>query len=168
MASYILSSLLRYPVKSMAGEELNAVDVSARGLCGDRAYVLADPVSGKVGSAKSVRRFADLLKCRVRFETPPSLENPISPVEITLPDGSLVRSAQPDAVQKLTAVFGEPLALRTTAPGGLMLEFDAGTLGGKFSATTEVALEGAPAGTFFDSSAVHLITTSTLRALQET
>jgi len=31
-----LSSLWRYPVKSMAGAELEAVDVTVRGLVGDR------------------------------------------------------------------------------------------------------------------------------------
>ena len=35
-------SLRRYPVKSMMGEELNAVDVTDRGLLGDRAYALLD------------------------------------------------------------------------------------------------------------------------------
>lgn len=35
-------SLCRYPVKSMMGEELNAADVTQRGLLGDRAYALVD------------------------------------------------------------------------------------------------------------------------------
>jgi uncharacterized protein YcbX len=33
-------SLLRYPVKSMMGEALNAAEVTERGLLGDRAYAL--------------------------------------------------------------------------------------------------------------------------------
>ena len=35
-------SLWRYPVKSMMGEELNATEVTERGLLGDRAYALVD------------------------------------------------------------------------------------------------------------------------------
>ncbi len=35
-------SLWRYPVKSMMGEELNAAEVTGRGLLGDRAYALVD------------------------------------------------------------------------------------------------------------------------------
>ena len=35
-------ALWRYPVKSMMGEELNATDVTERGLLGDRAYALVD------------------------------------------------------------------------------------------------------------------------------
>jgi len=64
MSTYSVASLWRYPVKSMAGEELDSVNVTARGLRGDRAYALVDTASGKVGSAKSVRKFGDLLKCR--------------------------------------------------------------------------------------------------------
>src|SRR6266481_5367969 len=39
-------SLWRYPVKSMMGEELNAAEVTERGLLGDRAYALVDSSDG--------------------------------------------------------------------------------------------------------------------------
>ena len=39
-------SLWRYPVKSMMGEELNATEVTERGLLGDRAYALVDSSDG--------------------------------------------------------------------------------------------------------------------------
>jgi MOSC domain-containing protein len=41
-------SLWRYPVKSMMGEELNATEVTERGLLGDRAYALVDKSSPSV------------------------------------------------------------------------------------------------------------------------
>ena len=41
-------ALWRYPVKSMLGEELNAAEVTQRGLLGDRAFALVDPATGKV------------------------------------------------------------------------------------------------------------------------
>ncbi len=44
--------LWRYPIKSMMGEELNAIAVTERGLLGDRAYALMDPSTGKVASAE--------------------------------------------------------------------------------------------------------------------
>lgn len=44
-------SLWRYPVKSMMGEELNASDVTERGLLGDRAYALVDASTGKIASS---------------------------------------------------------------------------------------------------------------------
>ncbi len=48
-------SLWRYPDKSMLGEEMNAVDVTERGLLGDRAFALLDSSNGKVVSAKNPR-----------------------------------------------------------------------------------------------------------------
>ncbi len=44
-------AIWRYPVKSMMGEELNATDVTERGLLGDRAFALVDEETGKVASA---------------------------------------------------------------------------------------------------------------------
>jgi uncharacterized protein YcbX len=166
-APYTLQSLWRYPVKSMAGEELAAVDVTPRGLTGDRAYALVDTASGKVGSAKTVKRFGDLLKCRAEFAAPPQSDGPVPPVRITLPDGAVLTSDQPDAIDLLAAAFGPPVSLLSTAPGGLLLEFAAGTLGGQHAETTEFPLSsGAPAGTLFDLAPVHLLTTATLRSLQ--
>ena len=60
-------SLWRYPVKSMMGEELNASEVTDRGLLGDRAYALVDPSNGKVASAKNPRKWPKLFDCRAAF-----------------------------------------------------------------------------------------------------
>jgi len=49
-------SLWRYPVKSMMGEELNATEVTERGLLGDRAYALVDSSDGKVATMTSTSR----------------------------------------------------------------------------------------------------------------
>ena len=38
MASLKVASIWRYPVKSMMGEELNACEITEKGLLGDRAY----------------------------------------------------------------------------------------------------------------------------------
>ena len=37
-----ITSLWRYPVKSMMGEEMNACDITEKGLLGDRAYGVID------------------------------------------------------------------------------------------------------------------------------
>ena len=55
-------SLWRYPVKSMMGEELNAVAVTERGVLGDRAFALVDAENGKIVSAKNPKKFICLLK----------------------------------------------------------------------------------------------------------
>jgi uncharacterized protein YcbX len=46
----------RYPVKSMAGEALDRVDLDARGLVGDRAYAVVD-ADGRFAAGKDSRRF---------------------------------------------------------------------------------------------------------------
>lgn len=165
--TYTVQTLWRYPVKSMAGEELASADVTPRGLSGDRAYALVDPTANKVGSAKSVKRFGPLLKCRAEFAAPLQSGEHVPPVRMTLHNGTVLRSDQPNALAVLTAAFGPPLAFVRTAPEGLLLEFDAGTLAGKHAQTTEAPLAGgAPAGTLFDFASVHLLTTATLRGLR--
>jgi hypothetical protein len=153
----------------MAGEELEAVEVTARGLSGDRAYALVDTATKKVGSAKSVKKFGELLTCRAQFLAAPEPEARAPAVRIALPDGTVLESNQPEAAATLAAAFGPQVSLLSTAPEGLLLEFDAGTLGGQHAQTTEVPLSGAaPPGTFFDVACVHLLTTATLRRLEET
>jgi uncharacterized protein YcbX len=46
----------RYPIKSLLGEQLTAVDVEQRGLAGDRLWAIRDG-DGKFGSGKNTRRF---------------------------------------------------------------------------------------------------------------
>ena len=60
-------SLWRYPVKSMMGEELNAAEITDRGLRGDRAYALVDGADGKVASAKNPRKWPQLFDFRAAF-----------------------------------------------------------------------------------------------------
>ena|SRR6266436_2741087 len=49
--------LWRYPVKSMMGEELNACEVTDRGLVGDRRFAVVDASTGKVAGAKNPRKW---------------------------------------------------------------------------------------------------------------
>ncbi len=90
-------SVLRYPVKSMMGEELTAADVREGGLIGDRAYALIDNSTGKIASAKNPRKWARLFDCHASFIEPPRKGHPMPPVWIMLPDGSNITSDQPNA-----------------------------------------------------------------------
>ena len=162
-----ISGLWRYPVKSMAGEQVDEIEVTSRGLSGDRAFALIDKRANKVGSAKNARRFGHLLKCRAQFSEEPGPRGPGS-VTMTMPDGTTVHSRQPDLEAVLNASFGPDIELVSNAPEGLILEIAAGTLGGKHAETTELPVSsGAPAGTLFNYAAVHLVTRSTLRQLEQ-
>jgi len=155
----------RYPVKSMAGEEIAAAEVTARGLLGDRLYALVDTASNR---AATVRTWAAaLLSYRAQFVTEPERDGPAPDVRITSPGGLTLTTADADIHQRLSTAFGRNLTLMATAPAGLLVEFPAGTLGGALSRATEVALAGAaPPGAFFDYACVHLIATATIDHLQ--
>ena len=160
-------SLWRYPVKSMLGEELNATEVTKRGLLGDRAYALVDRADGKVASAKNPRKWPGLFDCRAALADVPRAGVKVPSVRITLPDGTVVNSEQRDLDQILSK--------------GLKREVKLSALPDVQTATAEeywpdiegldhrdtVTDFGLPEGTFFDCALVHLLTTTTLDRLRE-
>lgn len=159
-------SLWRYPVKSMMGEELNACEVTERGLLGDRAYALVDASTGKVASAKNPRKWPNLFDCRASFVEPPQHAEKIPPVRITLPDGRMLTSSQNDANQLLSTVIGRAVTLEMRPPAKPSLEEYWPDIEGLVHRET-VTDEAMPAGTFFDCAVVHLLTTVTLNRLRE-
>jgi uncharacterized protein YcbX len=76
MAEGAVVSLWRYPVKSMMGEELNASDVTDRGLLGDRSLALVDTETGKVVSAKNPKKWSPMFDFRAAFSEPPQVGKP--------------------------------------------------------------------------------------------
>lgn len=111
-----VQQLWRFPVKSMAGEATPQVELTADGVHGDRAYALMDTRSGKVVSAKDVRHFPDLLRCRAAYVSPPEVGAEVPPVRITLPDGSEIGSDEPEANLRLSAALGREVHLVREAP----------------------------------------------------
>ena len=159
-------SLCRYPVKSMMGEELNAADVTERGLLGDRAYALIDPPTGKVASAKNPRKWEKLLDCRAAFVEPPRSGQPLPALRITLPDGGIVSGQQRDVGQILSRVLGREVVLGTPAPQTPSLEEYWPDMDGLAHRDT-VTDEPMPPETFFDLAVIHLLTTATIDRLGE-
>lgn len=175
-----VDSLMRFPVKSMQGEVLDAVDVTTRGLVGDRAYALVDAVDGKVASAKNPRKWGRLLDAYASFVDPP-VEGALPPVRIDLPDGSSVRSDEARVDDVLTAYVGRAVHLASTVPAGARFdevwpdveglapeEFIASTRSGVEDGqpVSDLGLAMAAPGTFFDLATLHVLTTSTLEALR--
>jgi len=152
-------SIWRYPVKSMMGEQLNAVHVTQRGLLGDRAYALMDPATGAVASAKDARRFGKLFDCLATFVEPPRFGATLPMVRITLPNGEFVVSSEPNAVELLSRAFQLPVALAFSPPENPESE--------NIAAPGLTSRESSLSGPFFDAAPVHLLTTTTLDRLQE-
>jgi uncharacterized protein YcbX len=160
-----VASIWRYPVKSMAGEEIPAAVLTPRGLLGDRAYALVDRASNRVATVRTWA--AALLNYHAQFVTEPELDKPVPDVRITAPNGLTLAASDANVHQSLSAAFGRNLNLMTSAPTGLLFEFPAGTLSGAAKDATETLLAaGAPPGAFFDYGCVHLVATATLDHLQ--
>lgn len=166
-------SMWRYPVKSMLGEEIDAASVGERGVAGDRAYALVDVETGKIVSAKNPRRWGMLFECRARFlEEPDAASAPPPPAEITLPEGSTVRTDADNVHDVLTKIVGRAVRLETEAPATPVLEEYWPDVAGvpddqRETVTDEQIGLLAPPGTFFDGAPMHLVTTATLTALRK-
>jgi uncharacterized protein YcbX len=171
-------TLWRYPVKSMLGEELNASNVTERGLLGDRGYALVDSADGKIASAKNPRKWPRMLEFRAAL-APGTDPNALPAVRITLPDGDLVTGAQADHDERLSRALDRAVTLQAAEPSDH--EPDAASSQGQRAATAEeywpdmedldyrdtVTDFDLPQGTFFDCAAVHVLTTATLDQLRE-
>jgi uncharacterized protein YcbX len=161
--------LWRYPVKSMMGEELNASDVTDRGLVGDRQFAVVDASTGKVAGAKNPRKWGNFFDFRAAYVEPPERGSKLPAVQLTLPDGAVVTSEQPDVAQVLSRALGREVAFAEAehdreASGAQAEEYWPDMEGLEHRDTvTEWEL---PAGTFFDLAVVHLLTTATIERLR--
>jgi uncharacterized protein YcbX len=172
-------SLWRYPVKSMMGEELTAADVTERGLVGDRAYALIDRETGKLASAKHPRKWASLFGFSATFSESPRVGGPTPPVRIVFPEGSHHVSTEAGLDRTLSEALGRTVIFAASAPEAATFEevwpaVKGSQLYGRVQpaegeelVTDVPAAFAAPSGTFFDFSAVHLLTTNTLDRLRE-
>ena len=160
-----VTTLRRYPVKSMLGENLDASDVSLRGLARDRRLAVVSRRTGKVASAKYPRLWRDLLTL--------SAEALDDAARITLPGGKSVCSTDPDVDEVLSALLNEPVTLTATPPPGASLDraVPEAVLRGGIKAQVPAELieigAGAPPGTFVDFAPLHLLTTATLDRIAE-
>jgi uncharacterized protein len=165
-------SLWRYPVKSMMGEELNASEVTQRGLLGDRAYALVDSADGKIASAKNPRKWPHLFDFRASFVEEPRTGTKMPPVRISLPDGTIVLNEQADLNQILSKVLQRDVTFKAAersaadvAEAATAEEYWLDMEGLDYRDTvTDFVL---PEGTFFDSAPVLVLTTATIDRLRE-
>jgi uncharacterized protein len=160
-----VASLWRYPVKSMLGEELSAAEIASRGLCGDRNYALVDASNGKVVSAKNPRKWPQIFEFHAALAQGSTRDLITPPVCITLPNGVVVDSREPEVDGAISNVLGRPmtLAVASNRLPAMAEEYGTNTEGFDYLETvTEFRLL---TGTFFDSAFVHLLTTATLGQL---
>ena len=159
-----VKALWRYPVKSMAGSKLDEAPITEGGVLGDRAYAVIDAASGRVGSAKTPKKWGGLLALAADFVAPPRIGAPLPPVRIVWPDGSAVSGDGGDADARLSATLGRPVTLTAERPGTVSVE----RLDPLAEEETVVDIGGLMmAGRFSDYAALHLMTTATMARLAE-
>ncbi|CAB4886506.1 unannotated protein [freshwater metagenome] len=174
--------LSRFPVKSMQGEQVDTVELDQGGVVGDRAYALVETDTGKVLSGKTPRIGSLLLGCRATFVGTPGAGDAMPPVQISLPDGTTIRSDDTTVHATLSALFDREVCLRRAAPDDFTIDQyhpDLGDLDpdGPRDTVTESRLGAAlfamvgipspvPSGSFLDVFPLSVMTTSTLAQLE--
>lgn len=168
----VVGSLLRFPVKSLLGEQLTSAKVGPRGIEGDRQWGLIDDETGKVVSVKRPKRWGRA------FE----LTATTSPdgVHVGFPDGVAYGVGDPELPGALSSFFGRAVSVVSVPPVGSTFEeawerelkndlppwFD---LPSRTDGDDGELIEGGQfmgeQGTFFNFGAVHLVTTATTRQL---
>ena len=114
-----VAEIWRYPVKSMGGEKLDAVEVTKRGLPYDRGWAVRED---RTQSIRSARYIPQLLLCTAR-SLPGTSAGLVPHVAITLPDGRTVNSDDTRVNARLSDAVGREVTLlplrphRTFAPG---------------------------------------------------
>jgi len=175
-----VTGLWRYPVKSMAGERLDFVALTGRGIPGDRGWAIYDETRNGISGGK---RLPALRTCRARYAVEPVPGEASPPAEIALPDGTRVYSDTSEAATRLGTLLGRPVSLRGLGPSGsaseprLTMEGETpetvrvlnGLLPGEpmpdFTAFAPEKLRLLRHGNYFDAYPIHLLTRTTLQTL---
>jgi hypothetical protein len=109
-----VTSLYRWPVKSLAGELADALRLDARGVAGDRAHALFDEHKG-APRRLTARQAPGMLRWRAAYAGVPgdALDPDAVPLPtITAPDGAVFSWDDPRLPAALAADLGREVALR--------------------------------------------------------
>jgi len=147
-------ALWRHPVKSMQGERVSAGELGAAGMPFDRRWGVVDEETGKVLSAKREGR---LLQAASRIN---SDDTP----EVRLPDGDWTAVPDPEIDKALSEWLGRAVRLEAApAEGGASYQMNVDAT----DDSSPIVDLPCPPGTFLDALPVHLLSTASLRAMQQ-
>ncbi|MGI9253747.1 MAG: MOSC domain-containing protein [Thermomicrobiales bacterium] len=163
-----IAGIWRYPLKSAPGEALAETAMGRAGIPGDRAWALIDGGTGHIASAKLPRAWGGLLRFSARFAKEPAAGGFIPPLVVTLPDGRIVSSDEPEVDIMISEAIGRPARLTSVVPELRIVEREWADIDGlptRAAETTGEIGRRAP-GAFFDHAPVHVLTTAALAALK--
>lgn len=167
-----VAEINRYPVKSMLGERVSELLFTATGGIGDRAWALRDMTSGRVASAK---KYPKLLDFRAVYAVEPGRGTPAR-VVITTPSGLKVETDDPDASRIISDILDHPVRLESQAGAAEKTDIDRATVFGDQDASAfkpEWTTATMPdhfelkADSFFEISAIYMVTSGSIRHLRD-
>ncbi len=133
LATGHVTELHRWPVKSMAGQPVDALHVDERGAAGDRAHALFDEFKG-AARRLTVRQVPRLLLWQASYDGADVTPDDVPFPELSAPDGRAYDWRDPDLPRALEDDLGRPVALRRDL--GLMQD-----LGHTLLVTTQATLD---------------------------
>jgi uncharacterized protein YcbX len=186
-----VAAMWRYPVKSLGGEVLEQMEFGPRGVHGDRLWAVRDVERDITATA---RRIPALLTATARYCAPPPTDagpGRAPDVEITFPDGTVVRSDDAAVHRKLSELAGREMRLTALPPASdtslhrlgmtdrnnspiASLRSDFGIADGerlpdvsmmRISDLLMFARYSTPPGMFVDLAPVHVMTTASLATI---
>jgi uncharacterized protein YcbX len=178
-----VTQIRRYPVKSMAGEVLDTVELTQQGLVGDRAWAVRDDVRGQIVGAK---RIAALMTFKSRYVQSPAGKGS-SPAEIIFPDGATAMTTDGDISARLSDALAHRVTLWPLLPADQLDHYrkapmNTDNLDAEFRAVfartpdeplpdlsrfpPELFEFESPPGTYFDAFPLLLISQRSLESLQ--
>lgn len=107
-----VQQIWRYPVKSMAGEQLTACEVLSLGIPGDRGWALRDESTREITNGKGIPL---LMQCASSYRNEPT-NGSIPHVDIQLHNGARLRSDDPAVGVQLSEVLGKQVTLWPRQP----------------------------------------------------
>lgn len=107
-----VGALWRYPVKSMVGEQRNALDVRATGVVGDRGWAIRNEEKGAIQGAK---KLGALMRCSAVYDGEPA-PGTVPPATVRLPDGTTAVTGTADLDEALSALLEVPVTAVPLAP----------------------------------------------------
>jgi uncharacterized protein YcbX len=137
LATGRVAELHRWPVKSMAGQPVDALNIDGRGAAGDRAHALFDEFKG-APRRLTVRQVPRMLLWHAGYDGADVTPQDVPFPELTAPDGRTFGWRDPELPQALEDDLGRPVALRRDL--GLMQDLDHSLL-----VTTQATLDAVSA-----------------------
>jgi uncharacterized protein YcbX len=181
-----VTSVWRYPVKSMAGERIPAAYIGESGVHADRTWAVRDV---ELGITTGAKRLPGLLLCTARYAgTPPPDAGPGNAPEVVVgfPDGGEVSSADPAVHRALSSYLDRDVELRPLPAisdrgqyrNTVTTQADLRTIFGlgpddplpdlsvfPVRKLAEISRYATPVGSYVDAYPVHLLTEQSLAAM---